>query len=90
MKHRLELEENLTVKQAEILFRSKKTEIFGISKPSSMPYTPAKRWCLPREHFSEERFFVGDVDYESGPDGMFPATSLSLCLKALGVPSAPF
>ena len=36
------------------------------------------------------RFFVGDVDYESGPDGMFPATSLSLCLKALGVPLRRF
>ena len=36
------------------------------------------------------RVFVGDVSYESGPDGMFAASSLSASLLALGVPLRRF
>ena len=31
------------------------------------------------------KIFIGDISYESGPDGVFPANSLSKCLKDLGI-----
>ncbi len=40
--------------------------------------------------FLRGRVYVGDVDYESGPDGMFPATDLADCLKDLGLPLRRF
>ena len=36
------------------------------------------------------RVFVGDVSYESGPDGLFPATELSGSLARLGIPTRRF
>jgi tRNA uridine 5-carboxymethylaminomethyl modification enzyme len=33
---------------------------------------------------------VGDCSYESGPDGMFPATQLAKSLKELGIPTRRF
>ncbi len=31
------------------------------------------------------KIFIGEVSYESGPDGVFPANKLSTCLKNLGI-----
>lgn len=31
------------------------------------------------------KIFIGEVSYESGPDGVFPANKLSECLKKLGI-----
>ncbi len=31
------------------------------------------------------KIFIGEVSYESGPDGVFPANRLSKCLKDLGI-----
>ena len=31
------------------------------------------------------KIFIGEVSYESGPDGVFPANKLSQCLKELGI-----
>ena len=36
------------------------------------------------------RIYVGEVSYESGPDGMFPATKLAVSLKNLGLPLRRF
>ena len=36
------------------------------------------------------RIYVGDVSYESGPDGLFPATELSASLQRLGVATRRF
>jgi tRNA uridine 5-carboxymethylaminomethyl modification enzyme len=36
------------------------------------------------------RIFVGEVSYESGPDGIFPATFLGKSLKELGLPLRRF
>ncbi|MBQ2811994.1 MAG: tRNA uridine-5-carboxymethylaminomethyl(34) synthesis enzyme MnmG, partial [Clostridia bacterium] len=45
----------------------------------------AKCVVLATGTFLGGRIFVGDVSYESGPDGMFPATQLAQSLKKLGV-----
>ncbi|MEE1319879.1 MAG: tRNA uridine-5-carboxymethylaminomethyl(34) synthesis enzyme MnmG, partial [Ruminococcus sp.] len=36
------------------------------------------------------RIFVGEISYESGPDGIFPATALGQSLKDLGLPLRRF
>lgn len=36
------------------------------------------------------RVYIGDVSYESGPDGMFPSTELSAALKKLNIPLRRF
>ncbi len=36
------------------------------------------------------KVYVGDVSFESGPDGLFPATGLSASLEKLGVPLRRF
>lgn len=50
----------------------------------------AKAVILATGTFLGGRIYVGDVSYESGPDGMFPATRLSVALKKLGVPLRRF
>lgn len=40
--------------------------------------------------FLAGRVYIGDVSYESGPDGMFPATELAASLKRLGLPTRRF
>ena len=45
----------------------------------------AKAVILATGTFLKGRVYVGDVSYESGPDGMFPAASLSASLEAMGV-----
>ena len=50
----------------------------------------AKCVVLATGTFLGGRVYIGDVSYESGPDGMFPATELSKSLKALGLPLRRF
>jgi len=40
--------------------------------------------------FLAGRVYVGDVSYESGPDGMFPANDLAVSLRELGLPARRF
>lgn len=43
----------------------------------------AKAVIIATGTFLGGRVYIGDVSYESGPDGMFPATELSKALKNL-------
>lgn len=47
----------------------------------------AKTVILATGTFLAGRVYVGDCSYESGPDGMFPATELANSLKELGIPT---
>ena len=89
MKHRLELEPNLTVKQAEILSIEKNGDSWNIETKLHALYT-CKAVIFATGTFLGGKIFVGDVDYESGPDGMFPATELARCLKSMGIPLRRF
>ena len=89
MKHTVELQENLDVKQCEI------TDIYSdngiwhcITKLGADFY--CRTVVLATGTFLAGRVYVGEVNYPSGPDGNFPATDLSFALKKLGLPLRRF
>ena len=91
MKHRLEKCANLDVKQAEITEiefnddNSVKSVITNIGARYSV-----KAVIIATGTFLKGKVIVGDVAYSSGPDGVFPADSLSVCLKEKGLPLMRF
>lgn len=90
MKHVVELQENLDLKQAEII-DLKQTDygLWQLKTKLEAIYT-AKSVVLATGTFLGGKIYIGEVSYESGPDGMFPATELSNSLKKLGIPLRRF
>lgn len=90
MKHVMELQENLDVRQAEILDLYKNDDnLWAVTTKLEAVYT-AKAVILATGTFLGGRVYIGDVSYESGPDGMFPATELSKALYKLNIPLRRF
>lgn len=89
MKHTLELQENLDMKQAEIVDLYKENGIFYLKTQLEAIYS-AKAVVLATGTFLGGRIYIGDVSYESGPDGMFAATRLSEALKKMNIPLRRF
>lgn len=94
MKHKLELQDNLELKQAEIV-SIKKSDDFendGMwvleTRMNALIYT--KTVIIATGTFLGGKIFIGEVSYESGPDGIFPATFLGQSLKDLGLPLRRF
>ncbi len=85
MKNVVENQKNLQLKQAEIVSIEKDEDgLWHLLTRLEAEYT-AKCVVLATGTFLGGRIFVGDVSYDSGPDGMFPATELAESLKKLGV-----
>ena len=89
MKRTLEEQENLTLRQAEIVDIYYDSGEWVLTTRLEAVYR-AKCVVLATGTFLGGRVYIGDVSYESGPDGMFPATELSKSLKALGLPLRRF
>lgn len=90
MKHTLEKQENLDLKQAEIVDLQKKDDgLFYLTTQLEAVYS-AKAVVLATGTFLGGRVYIGDVSYESGPDGMFPATRLSKALYEMNIPLRRF
>lgn len=94
MKHKMELQDNLELKQAEIV-SIKKSDDFendGMwvleTRMNALIY--AKTVIIATGTFLGGKIFIGEVSYESGPDGIFPATFLGQSLKDLGLPLRRF
>ncbi len=89
MKNVCEKQPNLFLRQAEIIdlwreqgewrLKTRLEAVFG-----------AKAVVLATGTFLAGKVYVGDVCYESGPDGMFPANELAVALKKLGVATRRF
>ena len=85
MKHTLEKQENLYIKQAEIVdftvengkVKSIETNIGAIYDVDSI--------IIATGTYLKGKIFIGETSYESGPDGVFPANKLSEALKREGV-----
>ena len=85
MKHTLEKQENLYIKQAEIVsIGVEKGKVVNVETQLGAIYN-VKSVILATGTYLKGKIFIGDVSYESGPDGVFPANQLSKCLKELGI-----
>lgn len=89
MKHALELQENLELRQAEIIDLQPDGGDWLATTRLGAQYR-AKTVILATGTFLGGRVYVGEVNYESGPDGMFAATELAVSLKAQGLPLRRF
>ena len=90
MKHVVELQENLDLKQAEIIDIKQSDDGLWHLKTKLEAVYSAKCVVLATGTFLGGKIYIGEVSYESGPDGMFPATELSASLKKLGIPLRRF
>lgn len=84
MKHVLERQENLYLKQAEVvdLRHAADGVLWELVTRMGAVYT-VKAVILATGTFLGGRVYIGEVSYESGPDGMFPAAFLSEPLRRL-------
>ncbi|AFS79916.1 tRNA uridine 5-carboxymethylaminomethyl modification enzyme MnmG [Gottschalkia acidurici 9a] len=84
MKNILENQENLDLRQGEvteILVEDEK--VTGVITRMGARYdTSSVIICTGT--YLKGRIFVGDLNYEGGPNGLYPSNELSECLKGLG------
>ncbi len=84
MKHKLELCDNLELRQAEIVDLKKEDGVWKLTSRMEAVYE-TKTVIIATGTFLGGRIFIGDVSYESGPDGLFPSAFLPDALKKLGI-----
>ena len=89
MKNAVETQEGLDVKQAEIVSVERQDGLWHLTTKLGADFT-AQCVVIATGTFLGGRVFIGEVNYESGPDGNFPATELSESLKELGLPLRRF
>lgn len=89
MKHRLEKQENLATKQAEIVHIEKEEDGWLLVSKLGGEYH-CKTAILATGTFLDALIHVGDIHYASGPDGMAAACSLAESVKQLGLPIRRF
>ncbi len=85
MKHTLELQENLWVKQAEVTeIRTEGGAVSGVATAAGAVYA-VKAAVIATGTYLGGRTIVGEVSRDSGPDGMAAALPLTDCLLKLGL-----
>ena len=90
MKYTLELQENLDVRQAEIVDITQNEDgTWRLVTKLEAVYI-VKCVVIATGTFLGGRVYIGDVSYSSGPDGMFPANELSAALYKLNIPLRRF
>ena len=90
MKHTLELQENLDIRQGEIVDLQRTEDGRWQVKTKLEAIFTASAVIIATGTFLGGRVYIGDVSYESGPDGMFPAKELAVSLKRLNLPLRRF
>ena len=85
MKHTLELQENLDLKQAMITeIRTDGGAVSAVVTRLGAVY-PVKAAIICTGTYLEGRCITGECVYDSGPDGMHAAAGLSACLRDMGL-----
>lgn len=85
MKHTLEKQENLFLKQAEIVnITVEDNQVKSIETNVGAIYN-VKAIVLATGTYLKGKIHIGEVSYESGPDGVSAANKLSDVLKNLGI-----
>ncbi len=89
MKRKLELEPNLELRQAEITDIRQTNSGYELTT-KMLAVFKCKTVIIATGTYLGGRIFVGEISYESGPDGIFAATRLGKSLKELGLPLRRF
>lgn len=84
MKHKLELQENLDLRQAEVTHIEKMSDHWKVVTRTNAFYE-TKKIIIATGTYLGGKVFIGEVSYDSGPDGIFPSTFLGKSLKQLGL-----
>ena len=85
MKHTLEKQPNLYIKQAEIVdIGVENGQVVSVTTNIGAVYK-VKAVILCTGTYLKGKIFIGESSFESGPDGVFPANKLSECLKNMGI-----
>ena len=86
MKHRLELCENLDIRQAEIIdiTLDENNSVASVTTMAGAVY-PCRAAIICSGTYLKSRVIIGEFSQESGPDGVFPANRLSKSLQDIGV-----
>ncbi|MCL2509146.1 MAG: tRNA uridine-5-carboxymethylaminomethyl(34) synthesis enzyme MnmG [Oscillospiraceae bacterium] len=89
MKRTLESQRGLELRQAEIVSLSPNGDTWELYTKLEAKYT-AQCVIVATGTFLAGKIHVGDVSFDSGPDGMFPSVELGESLKTLGVQTKRF
>ncbi|MCI8309425.1 MAG: tRNA uridine-5-carboxymethylaminomethyl(34) synthesis enzyme MnmG [Clostridia bacterium] len=85
MKHTLEQQENLFIKQAEIVdITFENGKVKSLITNIGAIYN-VKCIIVATGTYLKGKIFIGENSFESGPDGVFPSNKLSECLKNAGI-----
>ena len=90
MKHRLELQDGLDLRQAEITDIERDENGLWLLTTRMLAVYSAKAVIIATGTYLGGKIFVGEVSFESGPDGIFPAAFLGASLRRLGIPTRRF
>ena len=90
MKHKLELQEGLDLRQAEIIDINRDENGEWLLTTRMQGIFKTKCVVIATGTYLGGKIFVGEVSYESGPDGIFPATFLGESLRKLGLKTRRF
>lgn len=89
MKHAVEKQEGLDLKQCEITDIYSENGVWHCITRLGADFA-CRTVVLATGTFLAGRVYIGEVNYPSGPDGAFPANELSAALKRLGLPLRRF
>lgn len=90
MKYKLELQQNLDLRQAEIISIKQGENGQWLLETRLNAVFTCKTVIIATGTFLGGRIYVGEVSYESGPDGIFPAAFLGQSIRELGIETRRF
>ncbi len=90
MKHKLEMQQNLDLRQAEIISIKQGENGQWLLETRLNAVFTCKTVIIATGTFLGGRIYVGEVSYESGPDGIFPAAFLGQSIRELGIETRRF
>ncbi len=90
MKHKLELCNNLDLRQAEITDIEQNDNGTWTLTTRMLARFISKTVIIATGTYLGGKIFIGEVSFESGPDGVFPAAFLGESLRKLGIPTRRF
>lgn len=91
MKHVLETQENLDLKQTEVteILVTEDRNVMGVRVQTGTIYL-SKTVILTTGTYLNARIIIGSTSYNSGPDGLLPANKLTDSLLSLGIEMVRF